>query len=431
MPKTNRNRDSHHTMADQWSRASTPSVTGKRKRSTASADRARASSLPASSINPHSYPPSTLLQLTVAGLSETDELPSRTIPGFPHRRLSSNYGASGSAGAESDAFNDTDTTASGKGKGKSKANKGKVPVPDREGHVDVLIRAIHQFLDQGAIAKAARAYGVILQMRPHGKLVDIRHHDLWAIGAEILMREGEQPVIRTKKGADDDDRDDPDIDNEDSSRPRRWGSAANLNKLKAYFDTLISQYPYDYRRPQRICAVDFWLTMLGCEVYNAHAEHVMSLARVDEEEPEWNDEDGPFDPDGERAEDRHGKEDARRDELRLQALTAMKDIIRRMDGIMQDPPYSKSKQFLRLRAMVSLYVADLVVPVFHRSPVTMERALRAREMEQRSARDFLQRMVENGGELDHVTSAILNSSQEQQQQRGAAPLYPSLPIREV
>lgn len=382
---------------------------GKRKRTgsiqkTGSSQRSHRSA----SINPLSYAPSTLVQLTVAGLSETDELPSNTIPDFPHRGILNRASDIEDEQIGSVDEADEDDTEGSTAKPHNETKQADEP----GGHLDVLLRSIHQFLDQGAINKAARAYGLILQLRPRGRAIDVRHHNLWAIGAELLMREGEQPIVQHAHDA-----------QEESGTPKRWGSAANMNKVKAYLDTLIQQHPYDYRRPRDISAVDFWLAMLGCEVYNAHAEHVITLRRI-EEQDEWHD-------DAEDVDDEDGPERAakRRDELRLQALQAMKDITRRMDGLMQDLPYSKSEHFLRLRAMASLYVADLLVPASE-LPNIQAQGSRARELEQDRARGFLQKVVDNGGDLDFASQAILDPDIEKHGQR-KGPLHSSLPIREV
>jgi hypothetical protein len=51
------------------------------------------SSLPAASTNPLSLTPDEIIQYKVAGLDLDQELPSKTIPGFPHRALPSSFNA--------------------------------------------------------------------------------------------------------------------------------------------------------------------------------------------------------------------------------------------------------------------------------------------------------------------------------------------------
>ncbi|KAF7543269.1 hypothetical protein G7Z17_g10877 [Cylindrodendrum hubeiense] len=396
---------------------------GKRKRPSddASSSLSRPAHLPHDSINPLSHSPGMVHQFATAGLTETDEDPSQLVPGFPHRSLGS--GVPGrNVETDSDA-DETDADEDGKSPG-GKKKKTTTRELGRGGHYEVLLQSVHHFLDQGDIDKAARGYGLLLQLRPGGTPVDVRRHSLWAIGAEILMRQGEQPVGDGEPAVDDDDV---------GTTPgglRRWGRAANMNKVKAYFDTLIQQHPYDYKHRRLVCAVDFWVAMLSCEIYNAHTEHIMALDRAigasqDESRLSFGADDsfGNEEPESREVELQRGKE-----RLRLQALTTMRAITKRMDQVMQELPYSKNHHLLRLRAMASLYVADLVVPVGDVSLSSIQDAQRARHMEQQIARDALMEMVNNGGQQDEAALAVLYPSNE-----GGGdptmPLYSSLPIR--
>ncbi|KAK7415618.1 hypothetical protein QQX98_005762 [Neonectria punicea] len=383
----------------------------------------RPAHLPQDSINPLSHTPGMVYQFATAGLAETDEDPSQLIPDFPHRGLGRAAGLGRDVESDSDPETDDDGTKE-KDK-KSKKKNATVRGRGRGGPYEVLLQSVHQLIDQGDIDKAARAYGLLLQMRPGGAVVDVRRHSLWAIGAEILMRQGEQPRGINSDG--DTDHDDLGVT---SGGLRRWGRAANMNKVKAYFDTLIQQHPYDYKHPRVICAVDFWVAMLSYEIYNAHTEHVIALDRaVNAVEDEARQSVGIDDSYGsEEPEAREGQLKRRKEELRLQALATMRAITKRMGGLMQDLPYSRNHDLLRLRAMASLYVADLVVPVADVSSLGIHEAQHARQMEQQIARDSLMEIVNKGGQLDEAALAILYPSEEGGKDT-AVPLYSSLPIR--
>ena len=401
----------------------------KRKRSSASLDDPRSSQrshLPQDSINPYSYSPSTLLQFSVAGLQDTDKDPSQTIKHFPH---SGGDRLSPPLALESDLENGRMKDEDDKD-GKAKRSRALDVVPG--GHLDVLLSSVYQFLSQGDVTKAARAFGLILQLRPTGKSTDIRHHNLWTIGAEILMRQGEQPEAALQspprpKGE----------QNLPRHLPRRWGSAANLGKVKAYYEELIQQYPYDYKHPRMVAAPDFWLAILGCETYNAHAEQAIALSALEEASREWDDE---TDRDGHAFEDEPDFAGAAtrsqtdrmgelKDEIRLQALAIMKDVSRRLAGLIAEPPYSKDVRFLRLQAMAFLYVGDLLIPLSKVSLTRRAEAEGARVREQEAARLALTKIQANGGELDDASSAFLKL-EEDFEEGTAAPLYSSLPIRE-
>ncbi|KAF9770407.1 hypothetical protein IL306_012061 [Fusarium sp. DS 682] len=360
------------------------------------------------------HSPGVVAQFAIAGLSDTDENPSQRIRDFPHRGIS----ASEASAIEAESDEDPETEGDEAARPKSKKTTGR----KRGGHFDVLLQSIHCFLDRGEINKASRAYGLILQLRPSGLPVDIRHHDLWAIGAEILMREGEETLPQDEQPHED-----------KPATMKRWGRAANMNKVKAYFDTLIQQHPYDYKTPKIVSALDFWIALFSCEIYNTHTEHVLALHRLVHEIDESPRRDS-YGHDESFASDETDSFEARKlqkkDELRVQALSIMKDITKRMDVLMQDMPYSRNQHYLRLRAMASLYIADLVLPVSPVSQFQTQDAQKARIMEQESARNHLGRIITYGGELDNAAWKVLNPSGDAEEDT-SIPLYSSLPIRGV
>ncbi|KAF4463215.1 hypothetical protein FALBO_9957 [Fusarium albosuccineum] len=377
------------------------------------------SHLPPDSINPLSHSPGLVAQFAIAGLSETDHDPVHQIPDFPHRGLDRGSN-SRDVEPESEA-EDLETGGDEATLLEKKKKEKKTPQRRRGGHFDVLLQSIHHFLDQGEIEKASRAYGVLLQLRPSGHAVDVRRHNLWAIGAEILMRQGEQPYPDANGG----------LGKHSVGCAKRWGHAGNMNKVKAYFDTLIQQHPYDYKHPKTVSALDFWLAMLSCEIYNTHTEHVLALERVNREADEGTrresfGHDESFGSDD--TETHEARLVQRKEELRLQALAAVQDITKRMDGLMQDLPYSRNQHYLRLRAMASLYMADLVLPVGPASVVKLQESRKARQMEQQRAKDTLEKMITYGGELDEVAVSIVNPSDDSEEDT-SIPLYSSLPIR--
>ncbi|KAH7327884.1 hypothetical protein B0I35DRAFT_415971 [Stachybotrys elegans] len=349
-------------------------------------------------INPFSYPPSLLSQFPLAGLTDQDEDPSASIRDFPHRGLE--FKPVATAASEPDTEEEEEEEESKPGKKGAEAD-------ESVGHLHVLIQAIHQFLDHGEINKAARAYGVILQLRPDGAPVDVRKHHLWAIGAEILMRNGEEPSAGAAK---------------------RWGSAANMAKLKAYYETLIQQHPYDPRRPNSVSALDFQLAQLSCEMYNVYAEQQDASMRLEEEMSEGSME-VSYDAEADGA---TGGQDARAEErgdrLRAKALKSMQEIAERLDSLMAEPPYSKSHDYLRLRAMASLYIADLVVPRTSNLDTGANDPERQRQREREKARGCLQKIMDNRGELDHFTQKIFRECGGQDE-RDKKRMHSSLPIR--
>ncbi|KAF4988823.1 hypothetical protein FGRMN_9528 [Fusarium graminum] len=370
------------------------------------------SSLPSGSINPLSHSPGIIAQFAIAGLSQTDEDPSQRIRDFPHRGLTENNTSVLEAESDEDPETEGDEAARPKSKKTTSRKRG--------GHFDILLQSTHHFLDLGDIDKAARTYGLLLQLRPSGLPVDIRHHDLWATGAEILMRQGEDASKENEQ--------------QDEGNPaptKRWGCAANMNKVKAYFESLIQQHPYDHKTPNIVSAFDFSLALLSCEIYNTHTEHVLALDRVVREAEDGSPRESFGHDDSFGSDDTINSEDRlvrQKDGLRLQALSAMQDITKRMDMLMQDIPYSRNQHYLRLRAMASLYIADLVLPIGTVSTLQSREGQKARLREQELARSYLEKIVTYGGKLDNAALSVFKPYDDSEEDT-SIPLYSSLPIR--
>lgn len=358
-------------------------LTGKRKRTPST-------SYTDTTINPFSYTPDQLFQFSIAGLSANDEDPTADVRDFPHRPLPKATSATSSPPPELDANSDEsvveqdfESDDDDKYVKKTKARK---PHPQQV-HLNILIHSTRQFLSQGEIEKAARSFALLLQLRPRlQQPIDVRKYNLWAVGAEIIMREGETQGNQSEQG------------DGGFVIPRRWGSAASIKKLRAYFESLVQQYPYDYRYPNKVSAVNFYIAQFSCELYNAYVEGTAALEKVDA---------GMDDLVVE------GNEYARKEEIQKLTVAVVEDLARRMDMVMREEPFLMRNDYLRLRAMVSLYLADLGEG-------------EARQMEMEAARDRLRMIVRNGGKLDAATAKLLEGNEDEDV---ASHLYASLPIR--
>ncbi|KAI1172531.1 hypothetical protein F4777DRAFT_581851 [Nemania sp. FL0916] len=300
------------------------------------------SRLPPDSINPRSHSPDTLFQLKIAGLSPADELPSKLYPGFPKKPLpeegesgrrrrrrrsgsrskgrrvrfvrggtitssdgegeeeldsatASERGESGDD-VDGDANVAGDVGVDGAGVGNGKAHTARMR------HLNTMTAIMHRCLRDGDIPRAKRALGLLLRTRH----VDVRMDNLWAIGTEILMRDGEEEVPARSQtqassyGGSQAQSSVPQFDDEDSTSdseteeeegedgmeregkkpPQRWGSASNIAQVKQYLETLVQQHPYDPYRPHLTNAVDFWPALIGIEAYNLDAEFQRALHQI-------------------------------------------------------------------------------------------------------------------------------------------------------
>lgn len=422
--------------------------------------------LPEESINPLSHPPSTLKQFATAGLAEKEPLPSELIPGFPHKPLP-RTAAPGEedtdeeTGEEGLSGTDAETVATEADE--AEASRLRIEKRERglanearlhEREVGVVAAIMRRCLEEGDIPRAKLAFGRLVRSIVHGKKVDLRYGGYWAMGAEILMRDGE---VRSRAGATEEDEQDEQRD--PRAAPKRWGLAANIVKVRTFFEDLIQLHPYDRHHPGSISALDFWPVMLSCEMYNVYIEHKLAVERLDAGE---DDEIGGMDLDEEPSKlfpdyDEKVGEDSgplgnmqsealreARNTLRLQALEGMRDIASRMDAIMENAPYTTSLEMLRLRGMAALYMGDLALPS-HPRTVDEDRDGRARRTEETDrAKTAFRKFAERGGEVEVWFRHLVRNEEaddddegeeevdeeEEEGSGGLLPMYSSLPIRE-
>ncbi|KAI8957638.1 hypothetical protein F5Y11DRAFT_76191 [Daldinia sp. FL1419] len=314
------------------------------------------SRLPSGSINPLSHTPDTLRQFAIAGLSPEEELPSKVNPLFPHKSIRPE-------GKERRRSNfSKDDTANIVKKDEGVTSK---QYSERLKHISTITAILHRCLGESDIARAKRAFGLLVQTKD----VDIRQAGLWAVGSEILMRDGGSEDQTTHGQL-----------QSKEKELRRWGSASNIEKVKSYFENLIQQHPHDPHRPHLTSALDFWPALFGIEIYNIDAEMRVAMYHLRQQEHQHDqEEDGGgygLDADldmtysdeafearrdtmeGARREETY----AARDEVRLRALAAAEAVARQMDQVMENALYGAHRGLLRLRAHLALFVGDLCLP---------------------------------------------------------------------
>lgn len=440
--------------------------------------RSLSQNLPDDTINPLSYSENTLKQLRTAGLTADDLLPSSYIPDFPHRPIRPSHQRDHLDDGDEDG-NDSDRSG-GDGTSADSARKARQRRQFRdaqEKQLGFLTSVILRSLDEGDIPRAKAAFGAVRRSEVRGRPVDLRKNALWSLGAEILMRDGEVrsrsvlPVeeARLMAGAGEQERPVAEHDGAASRRKRRWGSTANMPRLRAYLESLVRQYPYNRLHPDSISDLDFYPVLFSCEFYDAWVEHRLALERLADESEAWSDgdlDDVPLPemdmmPDFYNHDDAGDNNDARgggggdnltgresrlrqaKADLGLRALTAMRDVAARMDSLMENAPYSRSAELLRLRGMVALYIGDLSVAPAPRTVDEDEEGGRARRLEQERARAFFVRMVKSGGRADACTERWLRDGNASEDDYGAdddeedfpgsqwdaLPVFSSMPMR--
>lgn len=445
------------------------SVFSSTSRASSPASSSRHHHLPRDAINPLSHSESTIKQLRVAGLTENDLLPSARVPDFPHRPLPL---ARSQQQQRSDDDDDDDDHQD-----RARDDRRAQHMRDAlDAHIGVLRGLLVRALQEDDLPRAKRAFGLLRRSEVRGREADLRRGGLWALGAEVLMREGEEPrgVGDGGGGAgagaagreQDQGSRDADGTQQESERERmatatrgalvrRWGTTANMPRVRAYLEGLIRTYPYNRLHPNSTSDLDFYPVLFGYDLYDAWVEHRLALERLERDAEAWSDEDVDVDMDMSPAgydydnyDDHHHHHHsegmrltARERRLReakaglaLPAMAAVRGIAARMDTLLENAPYNRSAEMLRLRGMVALYVGDLSVPPPPRTADEEEEGKRVRRLERDRARTFFAKMRESGGRVDALVEKWLEGVGDDDDDYGAdededmEPAWSGLPV---
>ncbi|PGH06784.1 hypothetical protein AJ79_06425 [Helicocarpus griseus UAMH5409] len=225
-----------------------------------------------------------------------------------------------------------------------------VPEPANQGslrlqHLAVITAILHRCILEGDYTRAGRAWGLILRDEFRGHSVDIRTGGRWGIGAEILLwSDG----------------------NEDGSNlppRRRWFTRKGFERAKSYYERLVLQYPYRKSAPRALGPLDFYPAMFGLwislvqEESQAARETVMDLEEMDDSHSAQDNMSISSDVPPRK----NNQKDGAVAETRRKELEEAQQIAAQMDELLISPPFSDSYELLRLRGMVSLWIADLYV----------------------------------------------------------------------
>ena len=216
----------------------------------------------------------------------------------------------------------------------------------RHRHLASVTAVLQRSLLEGDYIRAGRAWGILLRAEDSGHTMDLRTNDRWGIGAEILLRQKRE------------------VGNADRAASR-WLSRERLEKVKAYYERLVLQYPYRKVAPNATGPLDFYIAMFGLWIYSVNEQHSVELADIGKagEEVHRNGRklDDGSESDSASASDMELQNSRDRDQIRKNALERVQEIAARLDELLASPPYIDNSRFWKLRGMVALWISDLSV----------------------------------------------------------------------
>lgn len=316
----------------------------------------------------------------------------------------------------------------------------------REQNVGVLVGILRRCVEAGDMVRAKRAFGLLVRADIYGKRVDLRSEGYWGLGGEILMTQGrhrQHDVMLDGKFEGEGEGEGEGGGGEEGrgKETRRWGSAANMGYFTRYFEELIQLYPYSRLHPNSLSAQDFYPVLFNAEIYNIYSEFDMALDRVEGEDAEEDfgiGMDVDQEDDMERSWDspspgKEGRSKAAKDKLRLDALEATRQVAGRMDELMQNLPYSKSLEMMRLRGVIALFMGDLAVPFPPRSGDEEYDGRTRRDRERDRAVKLFQKVEAQGGQLDpwlrEVMKEVSRGDEDEEDEPMVMHMFSSLPLR--
>jgi hypothetical protein len=212
---------------------------------------------------------------------------------------------------------------------------------------------LHRALLDGDFARAGRAFALLLRANPLGPRL-LRRRDVCGIGAEILLRR--------PPNDDDDDEEEDDGEEEELKRgsdAEPFISDRSFELVKDYLERLVVEHPL--RVHGRVDQLNFWPSFFTLWIYQVleRAKHARKRARaarnviLEDSMTNSSDDDENDDDDAD-----DGDDDEKH--IRAQELDDARAIANRFDEIVQTAPCDKHPELLRLRGMLSQWVADLL-----------------------------------------------------------------------
>ncbi|OJD12358.1 hypothetical protein AJ78_07033 [Emergomyces pasteurianus Ep9510] len=235
-------------------------------------------------------------------------------------------------------------------------------------HLAVITTILHRCLLEGDYTRAGRAWGLILRYEFGGHGMDVRNGGRWGIGAEILLwsDQGETAESSTSSGIEYGDN-----SNCNSPPRRRWFTRRGFELAKSYYERLILQFPYRKSAPRALGPLDFYPAMFGLwiSLVQEESQSALAAARDIVDSIDINDfddlvQDDSLSVSSDMPHQPRSSSNRRRDittEARRKELVEAQQIAAQMDELLISPPFSDSYELLRLRGMLSLWIADLFI----------------------------------------------------------------------
>jgi RNA polymerase I specific initiation factor len=218
-------------------------------------------------------------------------------------------------------------------------------------HLAAITALLHRALSERDFARAGRALSLILRDTIGGQGLDIRAEGRWGIGAEILLRRRTLADYTIMDPKIDRLNDTESLNRLEPDRPT-WFTRKGFEDSRKYYERLIVQYPFHKPNAEAINSLDFYHAMFGLWLYIVQEESKRSKEPLSEST---------------HSEMAHTEKPVNMDTgpnftlaSSQRTLAQAREIAVRMDNCMTTFPFSDDFELIRLRGMVSIWIADLI-----------------------------------------------------------------------
>ena len=221
-------------------------------------------------------------------------------------------------------------------------------------HLQTMTTVLQRCLLERNYIRAGRAWAMLLRAEQHGQSMDLRTHDRWGIGAEILMQRESQMAQR--------------------AQDHKFGETSKLTlnlevkseimeKTREYYERVVLQYPYRKAFPNITGALDFTIALFSLWIYtvNEWSSTVSTIAGCSNEDNDETGAEANMNVQSSSATDNEPDRWQTREQIERKALKGAYEIAARLSGLLVSPPYSDKAKLWNLCGEISLWIADLSI----------------------------------------------------------------------
>ncbi|KAL8902791.1 MAG: hypothetical protein Q9207_004381 [Kuettlingeria erythrocarpa] len=225
----------------------------------------------------------------------------------------------------------------------------------RQQHYSVLTSLLHRCILEKDYARAGRAWGMLLRTEVNGHPPDIRAHDRWGIGAQILLNGPISPAVTDAAQSS--------IQGDSMPRHATPAILEGLTKAKDYYERLILQFPYQKTTPDATSSLTFYPVMFGIWIHSIQHRYRTAIQEAALNQKNGNVEESSNEANSDNESSASGVAKYQSDPvvaIRETTVHEANEIAERLTELLTSPPYSDHAGLWKIKGMLLLWVSHLL-----------------------------------------------------------------------